>query len=518
MKNIEIKLKEVYLPFLIVSIGTILFYNLFRWTFDIKLGILPLKEDLLNFWIPLALPWIPILIWLRRRNRILNIKGKGNNGHFLYQFVMAVAMAVPIIISQNYIEKSSFDLNEISSISKIKELKNEKYFKISSFHIDHNSSLPYVTARTSGQNNDNLNFYLYLACPFEETSSVWYGVEYKKNLSNRINEQRKNSEYRTFLNKSEQKFKTYNFQDVEYFERLGYSDVRDGFIEAIKEKNANLNEKEQIILIPKNDVFKERLGSSFPWIFRSFGIGALALLLMVVIPKIDEKELNDFKKNKPLKEDDLKEILRFLNPMGENKATAILLLLNIIVFLIMTFDGLNIVSPTPQELLEIGGNRRLEVMNGEYWRLFSSMFIHGGLLHLFMNLIGLALGSSLLENVLGSVKLICLYIICGILASLASIYWHENIVSVGASGAIFGLYGVILAFTVFKIYPNYMRGMTWLLLGFYAGVSLLFGFLGGIDNASHFGGLISGFVLGGILILTNKKQLKKTQANKVYKT
>lgn len=508
MNNIKTKLQEIYIPFLIVSIGTILSYNIFRWTLDIKLGILPLKENLLNFWIPFALPWIPILIWLRRRIRILNIRGKRDNGYFGYQFAMAAAMAVPIIISQNYIEKSSFDLNEISSISKVRELKQEKYFKVTSFDVNQKSSLPYVTARTSGRNNDNLNFYLYLACPFDGANFIWYGVEYKKNLSNRSSEQRKNSEYRTFLNKSEKEFETYNFQDVQYFERLGYSDDRDGFIEAIKERNSDLNEKEQIILVPKKDVFENRLGNSFPWIFGSFGIGAFVLLAMVLIPKIDEKELNDFKKNKPLKEDDLKDILNLLNPMGENKATAILLLLNIIVFLIMTFGGLNIVSPTPQELLEIGGNRRFEVMNGEYWRLFSSMFIHGGLLHLFMNLIGLGLGSSLLENILGSVKLIMIYIVCGVFASLASIYWHENTVSVGASGAIFGLYGLVLAFTVFKIYPNYMRGMTWMLLGLYAGISLLFGFLGGIDNAAHFGGLISGFVIGGILILTNKEQLK----------
>ena len=513
MNNIKTKLQEVYIPFLIVSIGTILFYNVFRWTLDIKFGILPLKENLLNFWIPSAIPWIPILIWLRRRIRILNIRGKRDNGYFGYQFAMAAAIAVPIIISQNYIEKSSFDLNEISSISKVKELKNEKYFKITSFDIDHNSSLSYVTSRTSGRNNDKLNFYLYLACPFENTNAIWYGVEYKKNLSNRINEQRKNSEYRNFLNKSEKEFNTYNFQDVKYFERLGYSDDRDGFIEAIKEENANLKEKEQIILVPRKDVFKNRLGSSFSWIFGSFGIGALIFLAMVVIPKIDEKELSDFKKNKPLKEDDLKNIVSFLNPMGENKATAILLLLNIIVFLVMVFDGLNIVSPTPKELLEIGGNRRFEVLNGEYRRLFTAMFIHGGLLHLFMNLIGLALGSSLLEYILGSAKLIIVYIICGILASLASIYWHENTVSVGASGAIFGLYGLVLSFTIFKIYPDYMRKITWMLLGLYAGVSLLFGFLGGIDNAAHFGGLISGFIIGGILILINKEELQKNAKN-----
>ena len=96
-----------------------------------------------------------------------------------------------------------------------------------------------------------------------------------------------------------------------------------------------------------------------------------------------------------------------------------------------------------------------------------------------------------------------------LMASLASVYWHENTVSVGASGAIFGLYGLILAFTVFKIYPTHIRGMTWMLLGLYAGINLLFGFLGGIDNAAHFGGLISGFILGGILILIEKEKLTK---------
>lgn len=509
MKDIAVKIKEVYLPFLLVSIGTILFYNLFRWAFDIKLGVLPLKEDLLNFWIPFALPWIPILIWLRRRNRILKVRGKRDNGHFLYQFAMAGAIAVPIIVSQNYIEKASYDLVSISSPYEAKNKTNEKYFDISSFKVAKNASLPYVTARTSGRNNDNLNFYLYMACPFENSENVWYGVEYSKRLSNRISDDKKDTEYLSFIENSEKEFDTYNFQKVKYFEKLGYSDDRDGFIEAIKEMYPNVNESEQVILVPKSDVFEDRLGNTFPWIFGSFGIGTFVLLIMVVIPKIDEKELRDFKKNKPLKEDDLKDMLVFLDPRGPHKAAAILLLLNIAVFVVMIFSGLNIVSPTPRELLEIGGNRGLEVMNGEYWRLFTSMFIHGGLMHLFMNLLGLGLGAILLEGILGRTRLILSFMVCGILASIASVYWHENTVSVGASGAIFGLYGLILAFTVFKIYPNHMHGMTWMLLGLYAGVSLLFGFLGGIDNAAHFGGLISGFILGGIMILTEKEKLIK---------
>jgi len=509
LNNIRIKLKEVYFPFLIVSIGTILFYYLFRWLFDIKLGVLPFKEDLLNFWIPFTFPWIPVLIWLRKRIRILNLKGKKDNGYSGYQFAMVLAITVPIIVSQNYLEKASFDLVSVNSASEIKSHISEKYFDIKSFRIKKEGSHAYVTARTSGRNNDKLTYYLYLSCPFENSDNIWYGVEYSKNLSNFISDNKKDYEYRNFMLQSEKEFETYNFQNVNYFEKLGYSDDRDGFIEAIKEKYTNISQLEQVILIPKSDIFEDRLGNTFPWIFGSFGIGAFVLFLMVIIPKIDKKGLRDFKKNKPLKEDGIKDILEFFHPRGQNKGTAILLLLNIVVFVVMIFLGFNIISPTPKELLEIGGNRRFEIMNGEYWRLFTSIFIHGGLLHLVMNLYGLGLGAVLLEGILGKTQLILSFIVCGIISSLTSIYWHENTVSVGASGAIFGLYGLILAFTVFKIYPSHSRVITWMLLGLYAGVSLLFGFLGGIDNAAHFGGLISGFILGGILILKEKEKLLK---------
>ncbi|WNO10075.1 rhomboid family intramembrane serine protease [Teredinibacter sp. KSP-S5-2] len=509
LNEIEIKLKEVYLPYLVVSIGAIIFYGLFRWLFDIKLSVLPLKEDLINFWIPFALPWIPILIWLRRRIRILNANGRDGNGFFLYQFAMAGAIAVPIILSQNYLEKISYDLVSIEEIHEIQNLKSEKFFNVQSFGVDKKECLHYVTVRASGRYNENLNLYLYVTCPFDNAKNIWYGVKYTKSLSNRISDDKKNSEYRSFLEMSEKNFSTYDFQNIKYFEKLGYTDDRDGFFKAIREGKSHLDKKEQVILVPRAEHFDQDLGNTYFWIFGSFGIGAFVIFWMVIIPGIDVRELNHFKDGRPLKEDGLKDILEFLDPRGPNKVTAILLLTNIAVFVVMILMGLNIISPTPHELLEIGGNRRFEVLAGEYWRLFSSMFIHSGIMHLFMNLFGLGISASLLEAILGKTKLMSIYLISGVLASLASIYWHENTVSVGASGAIFGLYGLILAFTVFKIYPSYMRGVTWILLGLYAGVSLLFGFLDGIDNAAHIGGLTSGFFIGGILILTGRDKLIK---------
>lgn len=508
MESTKIKIKEIYLPFLLVAMGTILLYNLFRWTVDIKLGILPLKDDLWNFWLPFVLPWIPILIWLRRRIRLLHIRGSNDNGYFGYQLIMAMAIAIPLIISQYYMETSSFDLVTTHTIDGVKKLSNEKYFKINSFQVEKNLQ-PYITSRTSGKNNETLTFFLYLSCSFENTNNVWYGVQFRKVLSNRISEEKKESEYLEFLENSERDFEFYNFQHAKYFEKLGYSNDRDGFLEAIKKTNSHINEKEQIILIPKFNNFDERRGASLPWVFGSFGIGALVLVILVLIPRIDEEELRNFKKGKSLKEDGLKEFIEVLDPRGANSGTAILLLLNISVFVIMIFSGIDIISPTPEELLELGGNRRHEVLSGEYWRLLTSIFIHGGLMHLIMNLFGLGLGAMILEGILGRFRLVVSFLICGVLASLTSVFWHENIISVGASGAIFGLYGILLAFTIFKIFSIQASRMNWALLGLYVGVSLLFGLFGGIDNAAHIGGLISGFGIGVLLISSEKDTLKK---------
>ncbi len=292
MDNIKIKLKQVYFPFLVVSIVSILFYNTFRWVFAIKLGVLPIKENFLDIWIPLVFSWVPIYIWLRKRARILDMNGR-TSSYYNFLFMMAIVISIPIIISQTYIEKVSFDLVPLNNIDEVNNYHNEKYFTISSFGVVNRATTSYTTAKTSGKKNNTLNYYLYLANPFENTDNVWYGVTYKKTLSNKLNKDKKDAAYKSFINKSLKEFDTYDFQNVMYFEKMGYSDERDGYFEAFKEIN-NINIEKQIVLIPKTSNFDGRLGNTFAWIFGSFGIGALIIFILIVILKIDKKELNDF--------------------------------------------------------------------------------------------------------------------------------------------------------------------------------------------------------------------------------
>lgn len=491
-----------------VSLGTVISYCLFRWVFDIKLGLLPLKKDILDLWMPIILPWISVLIWLRKRIRLLRIRGKGGDGYFGYQFAMVAAIAAPLVVSQEYVDKISYDLIEVNSVSDISKIKGGKYFKVNSFDVEVNASLSHVTVRTTGKYNGSLNFNLFYATPLRGSTSVWHCVEYKRTINNNLSKQRKNLEYSKFLDRSSKEFNTYNFYAVTYFEKLAISKERDGFVNAVEKEYPGVNANNQIFLAPKIVAFKNKNNNSLRNTVVAFLIGALIILIMIILPKIDKNELNRFKRNKPLKDDDFKDFLEFLNPIGAYKGGAVLILLNIMIFLVMIFIGLDFVSPTTKELLDIGGNRRQEILNGEYWRLLSSNFIHIGVFHLFQNLLGLVFSIVFLEKLIGYRKFILVYIVCGIFASLASIYWHEDVVSVGASGAIFGLFGVMLAFAVFKIFSDYMRKFVGIFLGLVMGLSLLFGMVKSVDNAAHIGGLISGFVIGAIFVFANKEQLR----------
>lgn len=102
----------------------------------------------------------------------------------------------------------------------------------------------------------------------------------------------------------------------------------------------------------------------------------------------------------------------------------------------------------------------------------------------------------LLEPMLGKSKFIAAYLLTGIGASLASTWWHEQTISAGASGAIFGLYGVFLALLTTDLIEKETRKELLTSIGIFVVYNLAYGMKGGIDNAAHIGGLVSGLVMG----------------------
>lgn len=147
-------------------------------------------------------------------------------------------------------------------------------------------------------------------------------------------------------------------------------------------------------------------------------------------------------------------------------------------------------------LTEAGDNNRL-ALQGEPWRLVTSMFLHGGWLHLLLNSWALYQLAGLFEILLGSGRLLLVYFLSGIAGSLASVFWTQ-LPSVGASGAIFGVLGALIAFLARRrerLTPQAKSLLMQLL--FWAGLNVFLGFSDRmIDNSAHLGGCAAGLVIG----------------------
>ena len=139
-------------------------------------------------------------------------------------------------------------------------------------------------------------------------------------------------------------------------------------------------------------------------------------------------------------------------------------------------------------------------------------------MHLLLNMYGLFFVAIFLEPQLGKIRYASAYLICGIVASLASIWWYPATISIGASGAIFGLYGVFVALlTTNKANVSNKKGLLLFSL-FFIIINLAMGLAGGIDNAAHIGGLLCGILLGYIFYFFTDLPDAKEAGDKIQKT
>lgn len=142
-----------------------------------------------------------------------------------------------------------------------------------------------------------------------------------------------------------------------------------------------------------------------------------------------------------------------------------------------------------QVLLLLGGKYRLSILlHGEWWRLVTANFLHGGLMHIAFNSMSLFNLGTVAEEVFGTARYVSLYLVTGICGFVASMMW-SNSLSIGASASICGLIGAMYAYGRISFNSDLQSvGKRWILF------IAIFGFLfPAIDNAAHFGGLVSGF-------------------------
>jgi rhomboid protease GluP len=172
--------------------------------------------------------------------------------------------------------------------------------------------------------------------------------------------------------------------------------------------------------------------------------------------------------------------------------------INVLVFAVMTLSGVNALDPTADDLVRWGAEFGPNTSDGQWWRLFSSMFVHIGIIHITSNMIAFAYVGPMIERMFGNLGFVLVYVVAGLGGSTLALLVNPMFVHAGASGAIFGIYGALFAVL--------LRERSWIPAGVNANLkrfllifiayNLTYSLSPGISLSAHLGGMVTGFVCG----------------------
>ena len=262
-----------------------------------------------------------------------------------------------------------------------------------------------------------------------------------------------------------------------------YTDIED-------EKILN---NDDVLITKEKDINNPKLVSAFPDIVEKTNRKEDGLEYFIKVT--DNINKKNEKRNKIAEK-----IFSYKQPI----VTYIIMAICIILFILMELSG---GSTNSQTLLKYGANLDVLVKNGEYYRLFTCIFLHIGIMHLLCNMYSLYIIGREVENLFGKIKYIIIFILSGIFGSIMSLAFTHNTISTGASGAIFGLLGALLYFGMH--YRTYLgeaikRSIIPIIV-----VNLIIGFFAeGIDLAAHIGGLVGGVLVAMMVGVPDKSKTK----------
>jgi len=185
--------------------------------------------------------------------------------------------------------------------------------------------------------------------------------------------------------------------------------------------------------------------------------------------------------------------------LSATKAIVVAIVAMYAVEVIVGGPGSLLQGPDSRTLFDLGAMQPLAIADGQFWRLFSAMFLHAGLLHLGFNLYALWLFGRVIEDELGRAWFLVIYFVSGLLASVASYaFGPVTALAVGASGAIFGIFGAFIAFNWRRRHTplgraNLRTAGTLLLLNLILAVGYR-----SIDWRAHVGGLVAGLAVTAV--------------------
>ncbi|WP_326986834.1 rhomboid family intramembrane serine protease [Chryseobacterium sp. MP_3.2] len=470
-----------------------------RYFLDFKFHLFNLSDEAWNIFLPMLFT-VFALILMRKRFSVLKHKDSTKD-NFIYIVICGIVLCALLINSQMYLDvrlsKTQIAENsqEVSSDESVRRIQIKSYF-VDESYLNSKSEM-----QVSGKYGRDLNFNFYFVAavfkdslekPVNNLPDVWFVHQFSERMSNRISDSERVAAYRKFREKCWKDLEEFDFYENSYFLRVPSSDEKKIYNDLILNVVENPQDKKLIFLSPSNGNFNDDGTSILRWFFKIFGIGIFIILFALLFPNYIKNQ-----RKKRDEEDDFKFFIKLLIPSKEFLITPVLIDVNILIFIIVALLGVNPFEPRTEDLVNFGALTSA-VFTGEYWRIISSMFMHGGIIHLTMNVIVLGIAGYFSENMFGIVRFAMIYFLSGIIAGLCTLLWHQgNFVGVGASGAIFGLIGAIAMMLILQNNLKETRGILMMIFG-YVVFNILIGFISNSDNVAHLAGFISGMIISAL--------------------
>lgn len=263
------------LPYLILLFALVLGYTFLHWLLVIELELFEVKEIITNFGFPIALAFVGAWFVLRPRFKILDLQAKKGDWFGLYFFISTLSLFVPVLIAQEYIVTATGKLTSLNTIHEIHDFQATKYYEIKQHYIDKNRIGVQTEFDVSGKYNNDFNMHIYVVLPIfgsiEDTihpqPKAWLGHRFRKTISNRLEQEEKDREYKKFAEQSQRDFDQKNFSDFVYLEKLKHSDERSAYLEAIA--NNEYFEPSDIVFEAHHEPYEARNGNTLAWVFWS---------------------------------------------------------------------------------------------------------------------------------------------------------------------------------------------------------------------------------------------------------
>lgn len=496
MQNYFKKVIHILPVFLLAVFLCISVLGIARYFLDFKFHLLDISDKTWNIFLPMIFSAFSLIV-IRKRFSILK-HSDPTKDNFIYLFICGGVLYALVMNSQMYLDVKFSENQVVENINQISSDRNVNHIKIKSYFVDDNYLNSKYENTVYGKYGEKLNLHFYfvvailkdsLENPKDDLPQVWFVNKFSKTISNRISDEKKNIEYNNFREKCRQDLKNFDYYNNSYFLRVSTSEEKKIYDQLILNVIENPQNKKLILLSPSNGKFVDDGKSILYWFFKILGIGILIILFALLFPNYKKTH-----RKKRDEEDDFIFFIKLLIPSKQLFITPILIDLNIIVFVVLAFLGVNPFNPRTEDLEKFGALTS-GVFRGEYWRIISSMFMHGGIMHLTMNVLVLGFVGYFSENIFGKSRFAFIYFLSGIIAGIFTLFWHQgNIVGVGASGAIFGLIGANAMVLILQ--NNFKKTKVLLLMIFsYLLLNIFIGLVSNADNAAHISGFVSGMII-----------------------